>query len=443
MKKSLKERYASSPLFSGNAPLVEGLYEQFLLNPDSVDDELRTYFDQISDGASETPRGPLEDALRTTARRTAVMTSGVSPDLLQKEMGVLQLIEAYRLRGHLLANLDPLGLIRPGQPPELDPASYSLHESDYQTEFAVPHLGDQVTMTLGDILEKLQTIYCGTIGAELAHITSAEERHWLQDRFEAAVAGRGMTSAERKNILVQLTAAEGIERYLHTRYVGQKRFSLEGGESLIPLLYDLIQHGGNSGLQEIVIGMAHRGRINVLVNVLGKSPSELFSEFEGSFDVEERTGSGDVKYHMGFSSDMPTPGGEVHLALAFNPSHLEIVNPVVEGSVKARQVRRGDSDGKQVMPVLIHGDAAFAGQGVVMETLQMSQVRGFRTGGTVHIIINNQIGFTTSDPDDTRSTHYCSDVAKMIEAPIFHARGDDPEAAAAAARAAFDYRQKL
>ena len=443
MSKSLKDRYASSPLSGGNAPLVEHLYEQFLADPESVEDELRSYFEKIAAGTRETPRGPVEEELKVSARRPAGVAVAAPLSLLQKEMGVLQLIEAYRLRGHLVANLDPLGLVKPEQPAELDPASHGLLPADHDTEFAVPHLGDQVTMTLREVLERLQTIYCGTIGAELAHITSAEERHWLQDRFESAVAGRGMTSEERKNILVQLTAAEGIERYLHTRYVGQKRFSLEGGESLIPLLYDLIQHGGTAGLQEIVIGMAHRGRFNVLVNVLGKSPGELFSEFEGSFNVESRTGSGDVKYHMGFSSDMPTPGGDVHLALAFNPSHLEIVNPVVEGSVRARQERRGDQDGKQVMPVLIHGDAAFAGQGVVMETLQMSQVRGFRTGGTVHIIINNQIGFTTSDPVDTRSTHYCSDVAKMIEAPIFHVNGDDPGAVVLVSRLAVDYRERF
>ena len=443
MSKSLKDRYASSPLSGGNAPLVERLYEQFLENPESVGDEFRSYFEGIADGSRETPRGAVEEELKISARRPAGVAIAAPMSLLQKEMGVLQLIEAYRLRGHLLASLDPLGLVKPERPPELDPSTHGLVQADFETEFAVPHLGDRITMTLREVMERLQTIYCGTIGAELAHITSAEERHWLQDRFESAVAGRGMTSDERKNILVQLTAAEGIERYLHTRYVGQKRFSLEGGESLIPLLYDLIQHGGTAGLQEIVIGMAHRGRINVLVNVLGKSPSELFSEFEGSFDIESRAGSGDVKYHMGFSSDMPTPGGDVHLALAFNPSHLEIVNPVVEGSVKARQERRGDRDGKQVMPVLIHGDAAFAGQGVVMETLQMSQVRGFRTGGTVHIIINNQIGFTTSDPVDMRSTHYCSDVAKMIEAPIFHVNGDDPGAVVLVSRLAVDYREKF
>jgi 2-oxoglutarate dehydrogenase E1 component len=443
MSKSLKDHYASSPLFGGNAPLVEQLYEQFLIEPESIEEELRSYFEGIADGVRETPRGPVEKALKMSARQARGAVAIAPSSLLQKEMGVLQLIEAFRLRGHLLADLDPLGLVKPEQPPELDPSFHGLLPSDYETEFAVPHLDDRITMTLGDVLARLQMIYGGTIGAELAHITSAEERHWLQDRFESAVAGRGMTSDERKNILVQLTAAEGIERYLHTRYVGQKRFSLEGGESLIPLLYDLIQRGGMAGLQEIVIGMAHRGRINVLVNVLGKSPGELFSEFEGSFDLGSRTGSGDVKYHMGFSSDMPTPSGDVHLALAFNPSHLEIVNPVVEGSVKARQVRRGDKEGKQVMPVLIHGDAAFAGQGVVMETLQMSQVRGFRTGGTVHIIINNQIGFTTSDPVDMRSTHYCSDVAKMIEAPIFHVNGDDPGAVVLVSRLAVDYREKF
>ncbi len=443
MSKTLKERYESSPLFGGNAQLVEPLYEQYLADPASVPEAFRSYFDAIADPSGETPRGPVEEALRLSARRPVSTVAAAPAELLQKEMGVLQLIEAYRLRGHLLADLDPLDLVKPERPPELDPATYGLLPSDFDTEFAVPHLGDRVTMPLREILERLEEIYCGTIGAELAHITSAEERFWLQERFESAVAGRGMTEEERKNILLQLTAAEGIERYLHTRYVGQKRFSLEGGESLIPLLYDLIQHGGAAGLREIVIGMAHRGRINVLVNVMGKSPDELFSEFEGSFDLDSRSGSGDVKYHMGFSSDMPTQGGEVHLALAFNPSHLEIVNPVVEGSVRARQDRRGDDEGKQVMPVLIHGDAAFAGQGVVMETLQMSQVRGFRTGGTVHVIINNQIGFTISNQDDSRSTHYCSDVAKMIEAPIFHVNGDDPGAVVLVTRLAVDYREKF
>jgi len=298
-------------------------------------------------------------------------------------------------------------------------------------------------MKLRDILELLKTIYCGKITVEIAHISRSRERLWLRKRFEEGVAAPRLTDAERLTILEQLTGAEGIERYLHTRYVGQKRFSLEGGESLIPMLDDLIQQGGACGVHEMIIGMAHRGRINVLVNILGKSPEELFEEFEGNYDLDELKGSGDVKYHKGFSADMRTTGGNVHLALAFNPSHLEIVNPVVQGSVRARQQRRDDSERNEILPVLIHGDAAFSAQGVVTETFQLSQSNGFRTGGTVHIVVNNQIGFTTSRPSDARSTDYCSDVAKMIEAPVFHVNGDDPEAAILATRLALQYRQRF
>jgi 2-oxoglutarate dehydrogenase E1 component len=296
-------------------------------------------------------------------------------------------------------------------------------------------------MKLQDILALLKQIYCGKIGAEFAHISRARERLWLREQFEACRVHWDFGAAEQTTILDSLTRAEGIERYLNTRFVGQKRFSLEGSETLIPLLDDLIQRAGEQGVQEIVIGMAHRGRLNVLVNVLGKSPQDLFSEFEGAYDLARLKGSGDVKYHKGYSADVRTPGGNVHIALAFNPSHLEIVNPVVEGSVRARQDRREDSLGEQVMPVLIHGDAAFAGQGVVAETFQLSQTRAFYTGGTMHVVINNQIGFTTSDPRDSRSTTYCSDIAKMIEAPVFHVNGDDPEAAIAAIRLALRYRQ--
>jgi 2-oxoglutarate dehydrogenase E1 component len=298
-------------------------------------------------------------------------------------------------------------------------------------------------MKLRDILELLKSIYCGKVGAEFAHISRARERLWIRRRFEEDAASDSLTDEERVWLLEQLTSAEGIERYLHTRYVGQKRFSLEGGESLIPMLDDLIQKGGAAGIREIVIGMAHRGRINVLVNILGKAPDELFEEFEGNYDLDELKGSGDVKYHKGFSADMQTPGGNVHIALAFNPSHLEIVDPVVEGSVRARQQRRGDTERQEVLPVLVHGDAAFSGQGVVTETFQMSQTNGFRTGGTVHIVVNNQIGFTTSRPSDARSTDYCSDVAKMIEAPVLHVNGDDPEAAVGVMRLALAYRQKF
>jgi 2-oxoglutarate dehydrogenase E1 component len=295
--------------------------------------------------------------------------------------------------------------------------------------------------TLHEILARLEQVYCGHIGAEFAHVSDTEERLWLQDEFQIGRVQHQFSAEARRNILWQLTAAEGLERYLHTRYVGQKRFSLEGGEALIPLLDDLIQEGGRGGIEEAIIGMAHRGRLNVLINTLGKSPGDLFSEFEGKYSPTH--GSGDVKYHKGFSSDLRTPGGNVHVALAFNPSHLEIVNPVVEGSVRARQERRADASGAKVLPVLIHGDSAFGGQGVVMETLQLSQTRGYRTGGTVHIVVNNQVGFTTHRPDDTRSTLYCSDVAKMIEAPILHVNGDDPEAVIFCTRFALRYRQQF
>jgi 2-oxoglutarate dehydrogenase E1 component len=298
-------------------------------------------------------------------------------------------------------------------------------------------------MKLKDIVALLEKIYCGKIGAEFAHISRARERLWLRKRFEQGMASDPLSDDDRLQILEQLTSAEGIERYLHTRYVGQKRFSLEGGESLIPMIDDVIQQGGASGIREIVIGMAHRGRINVLVNILGKSPEELFEEFEGNYDLKELKGSGDVKYHKGFSADIKTDGGNVHIALAFNPSHLEIVNPVVEGSVRARQQRRGDDERQEVLPLLMHGDAAFSAQGVVTETFQMSQTNGFRTGGTLHIVINNQIGFTTSRPSDARSTDYCSDVAKMIEAPIFHVNADDPDAVIFVTRLALEYRQKF
>ena len=446
MSKSLEERYLSSPLFGGNAPFVEQAYEQYLHDPASVGDELRNYFDGLGPrSGQETPRGPVEEALRELALRPLQSSAGSAPDetALARQAAVMQLIEAYRMRGHLLADLDPLALVRPAMPPELDLGRFGLQQEDLASRFAVVNVPDRSSMTLAEIVDDLGRIYRGTISAELAHITSSDERRWLQTRFEAAAAERSLGAEDKLQILQELTAAEGIERYLHTRYVGQKRFSLEGGESLIPLLSDLAQHLGANGVEEIVIGMAHRGRINVLVNVMGKSPTELFSEFEGTYDAATRTGSGDVKYHLGFSSDMRTPGGNVHLVLAFNPSHLEIVNPVVEGSVRARQGFRADLQGQRVVPVLIHGDAAFAGQGVVMETLQMSQTRGFRTGGTVHIVCNNQVGFTTSDPRDARSTLYCSDVAKMIEAPIFHVNGDDPEAVILVTRLAADYRQRF
>ncbi|MDJ0760315.1 MAG: 2-oxoglutarate dehydrogenase E1 component [Woeseiaceae bacterium] len=449
MSKTLKERYASSPLFGSNATAVEALYEQFLQKPDTVPEAWRDYFESLGDPDTEIAHSPIRDNLldqatnEGRARTLRPGKGGVSS--AEKQAAVSRLIQVYSLRGHQIADIDPLGMMERPTPGVLKLEYLGLTEADMDSEFFTGGFAGTggKRMKLRDILDLLKRIYCGKVTMEVAHVSRARERLWLRREFERAIAGDGLNVDERTGILKKLTAAEGLERYLHTRYVGQKRFSLEGGESLIPMMDDIIQQGGKSGIQEIVIGMAHRGRINVLVNILGKSPEELVEEFEGNYDPDELKGSGDVKYHKGYSADMKTEGNNVHIVLAFNPSHLEIVNPVVEGSVRARQERRHDTERSEVLPLLIHGDAAFAGQGVVTETFQMSQTNGFRTGGTVHLVINNQIGFTTSRPSDARSTDYCSDVAKMIEAPIFHVNGDDPESAILVTRLALAYRQKF
>lgn len=453
MSSSLREQYASSPLFGLNAAAVEAMYEQFLADPDSVSDSWRRYFRGLGDSQGEVPHSPVVRRLKEVTRVSprfrgngkahGVRAPGPSA-ASEKQAAVSRLIQVYSLRGHQIADIDPLGLMERPVPGVLKLDYLGLTEADMDTEFFTGGLAGTGNrrMKLRDIRALLEQIYCGKIGAEFAHMSRSRERLWLRKRFEQGMVSGDLTTEERLWTLEQLTSAEGIERYLHTRFVGQKRFSMEGGESFIPMLDDLIQRGGESGIGEFVIGMAHRGRINVLVNVLGKPPEELFEEFEGNVDPDQMKGSGDVKYHKGFSADMKTPGGNVHIALAFNPSHLEIVDPVVEGSVRARQQRRGDYERSEVLPVLIHGDAAFAAQGVVAETFQLSQTNGFRTGGTVHIVINNQIGFTTSRPSDARSTPYCTDIAKMIEAPIFHVNGDYPEAAIFVTRLALEYRQR-
>jgi len=451
MGTSLKDQYASTPLYGSNASAVEAMYEQYLGDPASVPTAWQEYFESFGGEETEVLHSTIREELLASARDGGRSREhvpgrrGKPSSSAQKQAAVSRLIQVYSLRGHQIADIDPLGIMERPVPGVLKLDYLGLTNEDMDTEFYTGGLAGSGNdrMKLCDILQLLKTIYCGKITVEFAHISRARERLWLRQRFEEGVAAPTLSDAERLTILEQLTGAEGIERYLHTRYVGQKRFSLEGGESLIPMLDDLIQKGGAGGVHEIIIGMAHRGRINVLVNILGKSPEELFEEFEGNYDLDELKGSGDVKYHKGFSADMKTAGGNVHLALAFNPSHLEIVNPVVQGSVRARQQRRGDSERNEILPVLIHGDAAFSAQGVVTETFQLSQTNGFRTGGTVHIVVNNQIGFTTSRPSDARSTDYCSDVAKMIEAPIFHVNGDDPEAAILATRLALQYRQKF
>jgi 2-oxoglutarate dehydrogenase E1 component len=447
MSTVFKDQYDTSHLQGANATYVEWLYEQYLAEPGNVPVEWRSYFSTLAPSGPETPHGPIVQAvaerLRKRAPAGAPGARAESAPAIEKQAAVSRLIQVYSLRGHQIADLDPLGLWERPAPAVLSFEFLGLDETDLGREFSAGGLAGtgNTRMKLGDILALLKQIYCGTLAAEFAHISRARERLWLREQFEASRVHSTVSREEQTTILDSLTRAEGIERYLNTRFVGQKRFSLEGSETLIPVLDDLIQRAGEAGVQEAVIGMAHRGRLNVLVNVLGKSPSDLFSEFEGAYDLARLKGSGDVKYHKGYSADVRTPGGNVHIALAFNPSHLEIVNPVVEGSVRARQDRSGDELGEKVLPVLIHGDAAFAGQGVVAETFQLSQTRAFYTGGTVHIVINNQIGFTTSDPRDSRSTTYCSDIAKMVEAPVFHVNGDDPEAAVAAMRLALRYRQ--
>ncbi len=449
MSKSLRQRYRESPFFGGNAEFIEPLYEAFLADPGSVDGYWQDYFRGFIDGAGgdgDRPHGPVRDEMlaRATRPRTAAPTAGMAPEAAQKQAAVLRLINFYRVRGHQMADLDPLGLTERPDIPDLDPAFHGLDDADHDTVFNTGSLVGPDRAPLRTILERLRRIYCGPIGAEYMYITETAEKRWIQRRIEDPAATYRLETDDRRELLRKLTAAEGIEKYLHTRYVGQKRFSLEGGEALIPALEEIVQREGDRGTQEMVIGMAHRGRLNVLVNVLGKSPKELFSEFEGIYDPKLNEGSGDVKYHLGFSSNYETHGGNsVHLVLAFNPSHLEIVNPVVEGSVRARQYRRRDGTGDSVIPILIHGDAAFAGQGVVMEGLQMSQARGFHTGGTIHLVVNNQIGFTISDPRDARSTQYCTDVAKMVQAPIFHVNADDPEAVVFVTRLAADYRREF
>ena len=451
MSTILSDQIASTPLYGSNAAYIEALYDQFLRDPASVDASWREWFAKLGPGRQgEQSHTALVETIARRARapRVPIAPQGGTDDAglaSAKQGAVSRLVQIWANRGHLVANLDPLGLLEKPKPRVLDLDYFGLSEADLDTEFFTGSRTGSIAqrLPLREIIAQLRHIYAGPIGAEFAHVSDTEERLWLQDEFQSGRMLGSFTAEEKKNLLWQLTAAEGLERYLHTKYVGQKRFSLEGGDALIPLLDDLVQRGGAAGIEECIIGMAHRGRLNVLVNVLGKSPSVLFSEFEGQYDAAHLQGSGDVKYHKGFSADLRTPGGNVHVALAFNPSHLEIVNPVVEGSVRARQERRGDARGEQVLPMLIHGDAAFAGQGVVMETLQLSQARGFATGGTVHVVINNQVGFTTSNPHDARSTIYCSDIAKMLEAPIFHVNADDPEAVVFVTRLALDYRLRF
>jgi 2-oxoglutarate dehydrogenase E1 component len=447
---SVYQAYASNTyLFGGNAPYVEEMYENYLANPGSVTDTWREYFDALQnvpavDGsdARDVPHLPVINAFAERAKQggtRVVMATGADSEMGRKRTAVQQLIAAYRNVGARWADLDPLKRRERDNIPELELSFYGFSDADQETVFNTSNtFFGRDTMSLRDLMNALRETYCGTLGAEFMYTTNQNQKRWWQQKLESIRSKPHFTAEKKKHILGRLTAAEGLERFLHTKYVGQKRFSLEGGESFIASMDELIQQAGAKGVQEIVIGMAHRGRLNVLVNTLGKMPGDLFAEFDHT--APEDLPAGDVKYHQGFSSDVSTSGGPVHLSLAFNPSHLEIVNPVVEGSVRARMDRRGDPLGNQVLPVLVHGDAAFGGQGVNQETLCLAQTRGYATGGTVHIIINNQIGFTTSDPRDMRSSAFCTDIVKMVESPVLHVNGDDPEAVVLATQLALEFR---
>jgi 2-oxoglutarate dehydrogenase E1 component len=445
----MKQMLSNSYLFGTNTPYIEALYDAYLANPASVEPAWRDYFDKLGTlpGAGnytgpDVAHYPVITSFAQRAKDGTLQAGRATAQSDGKQIKVLQMINAYRFLGNRWAQLDPLKRAERPAVAELEPSHYGFTEADLGQVFqtgsfaAVPE-----SATLREILEACRQTFCGTIGAEFMYLSDVGQKRWLQGKLEPIRGTPAYSADDKKRFLVQLTHAETLERYLHTKYVGQKRFSLEGGEALILAMDQLIRTAGTVGVQEMVIGMAHRGRLNVLVNTLGKLPSMLFDEFEGK--KKQALSAGDVKYHMGYSSDVGTPGGPVHLTLAFNPSHLEIVNPVVAGSVYARQVRRGVDGKMQALPVLIHGDAAVAGQGVNQEMLNFSNTRGYGTGGTVHIVVNNQIGFTTSDLRDYRSSLYCTDIFKMIEAPIFHVNGDDPEAVALVTQIAMEYRQEF
>jgi len=441
--------WKNAHLYGGNLSYIEQLYETYLMDPNAIPQEWREEFDRlpkVGDNLTrDVPHSTVQEHflhLSKNQRRAAPAAgASVSSEHEKKQIRVLRMINAYRVRGHQAADIDPLNLMQREPIPDLDPHFHELSAADYDTTFQLGSLFfGKDEATLKEILDDLKKTYCTTVGAEYMHIVDTQEKRWIQSRLEPVRSHPVVDTEKKMMVLERLTAAEGLEKYLGSRFAGAKRFGLEGGESMIVSLNTLIQRAGKQGAREVVIGMAHRGRLNTLVNIFGKNPAELFGEFEGKKTLET---SGDVKYHQGFSSNVMTAGGEVHLAMAFNPSHLEISAPVVEGSVRARQDRRDDPVGTTVVPVNIHGDQAFAGQGVVMETFQMSQTRAYKTGGTIHIVVNNQVGFTTNKQEDSRSTEYCTDIAKMVQAPIFHVNGDDPEAVRFVTQLAVDYRTEF
>ena len=442
MDKNKLSELTGEKLNSSSIAYIESLYDEYLQDPSSVSEYWQKIFNNFeSNTTANLTHSDVKASLRNGAHQSQAYQRVDAENTNRKQVGVIRLISAYRYLGHRQADINPLDVTARPDIPELSPEFHGLSHNDMDTVFETGSLGGIKKAPLREILNMLSVTYCGTIGSEFKHITSPEQKEWIQSRLEQFYISPAISGKRKRTILETLIAAKSLEVYLHKKYVGQKRFSLEGSLSLIPIIDEIILRGGYQEVKEVIIGMAHRGRLNVLVNILGKSPERLFQEFEDTLNPVH--GSGDVKYHKGFSANLKTDHHPVHTVLAFNPSHLEAINPVVEGSVRARQGRRGDTDRKQVIPLLIHGDAAFAGQGVVMETLNLSKTRGYTTGGTIHVVVNNQIGFTTSDPLDSRSTLYCTDVAKMVQAPIFHVNGDDPEACVYIAQLAVDFRMQF
>ncbi len=451
-------------LYGANSAFIEELYQRFLKDPNSVEPSWRQFFAGLDDdpatleaerrGASWSPRaghgldldgfGP---ALEAVAPQLAPSLVGAPAAQVRQatldSLRALMLIRSYRVRGHLRANLDPLGLVKIKEHPELDPRTYGFAEADWDRPIFLNHVLGLETATLREIMDVLNRTYCGSVGVEFMHHQGPEEKAWIQQHVEGRFARTRYGAPEKRRILSELTKAEGFERFLHLKYTGTKRFGLEGAESLIPAMDALVARAAELGVREISLGMAHRGRLNVLANFMGKPFQAIFSEFQGSSaHPQDVQGSGDVKYHLGTSTDRDFGGHTVHLSLSANPSHLEASDPVVLGKARAKQTQLGDVERRQVMAVLLHGDAAFAGQGLVAECFALSDLKGYRTGGTVHLIINNQIGFTTA-PSHGRQTPYCSDIAKAIQAPIFHVNGDDPEAVVRVSRLAMEFRQRF
>ena len=438
MSKSIGEKFKESFKYGGNSEYLDLMYEEYLRDPSSLSLEWKKYFDSIQNGQIDVSHEAIKDKFKNSTFRSKEKKIPTD-NTASKASDVQNLINAYRRRGHEVADLDPLKLRPQKEVTDLNLDFHNLSQPDLDSYFSISNFQNSENLKLSEILASVKKSYTSTIGYEFMHIMDSRIRSWFLNKIEGKPTPYSFSNEEKEHVLKRLVDSEGLEKFLAAKYPGAKRFGLEGGEALVPLLDTLIEDLGSLGTKELVLGMSHRGRLNVLINVMGKKPSILFTEFDENFE-EDDAHTGDVKYHLGFSSNILTSGGQVHVSLGSNPSHLEAVNPVVLGSVRARQDRRQDKENNKVVPILMHGDASFSAQGVVMEILQLSQTRAYGVGGSIHIVVNNQIGFTTSLKEDARSTEYCTDVAKMINAPIIHVNGDDPEACVMAAKLAVEFR---